>query len=294
MKIFLFTFLVFTTFYLTSCQKNFELENSNAIISLPDSNYLKKIFYLAKNPGGSYDTNVIAKVNYDNQKRVISMLQQNGIGNFLTDHYYYYNTNDNLPYKSMHASTDLILGENDTAILNHTYNAMGNKIKDSSNTVYHNPQIFPPVPVGREKSVAQYSYGAGKIFGETIFLDASNSPSYYVRDTAVVDIGNNITSSDSYYLFMGVYTLTNIYTYTYDTKINPFAKLRLHKVQRYFEDDFYQFFETHGQKNIIGYSKGGFTDYLSSYTYNSAGYPLTQTGISEGEEFKIIYTYTTL
>lgn len=291
----LIALLVLASFLLSACQKNFELENAENIISLPDSNYLHKIYYLIKNAGGTYDTAVISTVNYDNQKRVVSVLEQqqlNGYG--INDHYYYYNGNDSLPFKSRHAQTDLVIGENDTVIIQHTYNTLGQKIKDSANIVYHNPQIIPPVPPSHGIIVSRYSYGAGRIYGESVHFDSANLPTEYYRDTAVLNAANNVTSYTTYYNFQGSYFPVKTYAYEYDNKLNPFAKSGLHKVQRYFEDDYYRFYESQGQQNVTKVILDGLTEHQSSYSYNSSGLPIMQIGLSNSDEFKIIYTYKVL
>lgn len=208
--------------FLFSCQKEVTSDgnssnNNNPTNNLIDSNYIDKI-YQVDMTGGAYDTVGIWLYNYDNLKRVQSMVLQS-IDPTVTDgitYSYFYNNQDTLPYKSVSVETSN--GVANTITHFHFWDGNGNNLQDSS--IYTNNGA-------RYYVVRSYSYGTNMVYGSQYASFSGPVINLTQKDTAVTDSYGNISSSKKYHFnsLTNNWELTSTTNYTHDVHTSPFSML---------------------------------------------------------------------
>ena len=278
--------LVFT---LQSCQKELSPETTTTPTTptTPDSNYIAKIYEIEVN-GTVADTVDIAVYNYDNLKRVVSIIRSS----FNLYYYpsitytYLYNAADTLPYRSTFISKSAYDAAQtqfyyDTVVSYHNYDNFGKNIKDSMiHSAYY---IMSPVPYTVNSEVRNYSYGTGKIFGLTAYFTIfpSGTSSGDDKDTAITDATGNIIDNKIYRFnpSNSLFELDATSNFTFDTKASPFSRLSNFKTYGVFPSgetlfyEFPQYFNRLTQNEHHSFSGGSGTYFNSTYSnsYNSNG-----------------------
>jgi hypothetical protein len=269
--------------FASSCQKQI-----NGLDPLPptpvdsvkilDSSYLDKLYELDAN-GTGFDTTAILTIHYDNWKRVISLNDSEvttvGLAE-IQSFYYYYNGTDTLPNKSVeiYSSTP---GFFDTLTSFHFYDTQKRNLKDSIIGADHavsSHQLY--------KIVTDFSYAPGKLYGQTTVTDIEPTGSTtFSRDTADIDANGNILKN-KLYLFAGAsYIPHAVSDFTYDSHLNPFAKIGIYKAHRGFPSGETLFFDYMGYNNIVSQNENTeagniIENWKNTYTYNAAGFPVIQ------------------
>ncbi|MEJ7610805.1 MAG: hypothetical protein WKF88_06450 [Ferruginibacter sp.] len=274
------------------------MENGfSSLINTTDSNYLDRCFEIY-DAGSGIDTQEITVCNYDNAKRVISIIHSDlrfPSFVYLQTFRYYYAGNDSIPYKTSFLSTEEG-GDYDSITTFHFYDNQHRKIKDSAlesklgglGSYYYT-----------YKAIEQFSYAPGKMYHqnqrEQIIPFSSNSTS---RDTATLDIRGNIINNKKYFYNGITYELSTVSDFTYDNHFNPFAKLSFFKSHSGLPNGETLFFEYLSYNNRITQNEIflgiNSTNVYYNYTYNTAGYPKVCNSLFNGGSQKTIYTYKTL
>ena len=221
--------LAFLFSFVSACRKESNETQATPDPSGPsDSIYLDKI-YSAEITGNTLDTFQIVAFTYDNLKRVTSMVgYSKPVGSYPDNSYaYFYNGNDTIPFKTIR--TFGYTFSLDTTITYHSFDASLRKIKDSSisTRLSTNPVIYR-----KWTNVTNYTYVSDKIFAYDTKHDILPSPnSSSKKDTATIDIRNNVVSSKGYFSIFGAndYEHQTTSNYTYDNKPNPFSILSNYK-----------------------------------------------------------------
>jgi hypothetical protein len=217
---------IFVSAFLISCQK--DIDNVDPVVTDPvisDSIYLAKI-YRANLSGNVSDTFNIISYNYDNQKRVISMIDSSILsdGHWKFDYSYSYQNNDTIPFKSVMYGQQTITASNpinyDTIITYHFYDNSGRKLKDSIISSGSNYTGY---------LIAQFSYGNSRLYGNTLCYLMDGTPDLTTSlnriDTAILDSYGNILSNRKHRLRSGQYQLSVISDLTFDNKVSVFSRL---------------------------------------------------------------------
>ena len=283
--------------YLTACQKEISADNGLFPVPAADSNYLDKLYDLYDN-GAGVDTQEIYTVHYDNLKRVSSisdsLVTATGPEHF-ESFYYSYNGTDTLPYRSVQVVTESS-SYFDSLSTYHFYDAQKRKSQDSTVETYG--------PMGAaytvSKRIIAYSYGAGKLYGETAATDITPAGvTFFTRDTADVNSNGDIITNKKYRFNGTGYDLYVTSNYTYDTHANPFSILSNFLAHRYFPNGETLIFEYMGHNNML--TQNEFTIPSSynfsvsvNYVYNTAGFPIIENYLGPALDEKLIYTYKTL
>ena len=286
--------------YLISCQKSID-----SLIQLPVySNYLDKM-YDVYDIGSGLDTQFISTINYDNTKRVTSIIDSvlNGSNmEYYGSIVYSYNGSDTVPYKTDEKWKDVGgFGSADTTITFHFYDSQNKKTRDSSVKIHSN---LSGTFYDKKIIVVNYSYSTGKLFGQTILtpvFPVGGSIELY-RDTADLNSAGDITMNKKY-VFNGTdYDLKGIANFTYDAFPNPFAKLSNFQSHREFPNgETLLLYECFSHTNRISQYEETYDNpnppYIFSvsntFTYNSDGYPVSATA-SGAYISTLYYKYKTL
>ena len=233
-RLFLYLIIVLPLVSLYSCQKEISSENGIApVVPLTiDSNYLSKIYAFDIN-GSSADTVEVVTYNYDNLKRVTSVVDssKNLYNATQQSYFYFYNNSDTLPYKSVRyqvSAEDPALTQltYDTIISYHLYDNAGRNLKDSG--IHSNSSILNGYY--STYTVKQYSYALNRIYGYASSNPISVPYSFVSpdeKDTAVLDALGNIIDNKIYRYnsYTSLWELSITSAFTYDTKASPFSRL---------------------------------------------------------------------
>ena len=288
----------------TSCQKEVASNsNSNSDSSnnnILDSNYLDKIYQVYMT-GGAYDTVGVWVYNYDNLKRLTSMVLQS-IDPSISDgvsYQYFYDNSDTLPYKTVSIETS-----NNTAntiIHFHFWDGSGRNLQDSS--LFTNGVVSYYL-------VRSYSYGNNMIMGlQHTDLSAGPLINLTQKDTATTDIYGNILQSKKY-VFNTInnnWELSSTTSYTNDGKRSPFSFLSSYKTFRVFpsgETLYYElpvFYNSTSQTetNSIQTGNPNTNNFTNTNLYNSNNQLSVVTinatySSSTPETTRLIFTYKSL
>ena len=276
-------------FILASCSKSNDTVNNNPPDpSVPDSNYLSRIFLVEPNASGE-DTTQLIQFYYDNQKRVTwvydSTYTATGTRFFVSQHFEYQG-NDTLPFR-MTKLTDDAGFYFDTTITYYFFNSAGLRIKDS----FLISSRTPPSPsTGFSTGIRTYEYVSGKIY--------SSEMGGAIADSSSVDANGNITSN-----ITKLFSQRRVATYTYDNHPNPYKKLNIYKTREVnptasAEEDFIQVPNNITQVNevVTGPNSGTF-NITVSINYNNRGYPVSMNIPSRstaGDYLKYLLEYKAL
>ena len=255
--------------FLFSCQKEVTSDSNNSnntpTNNLIDSNYIDKIYQIDMT-GGVYDTLGIWLYNYDNLKRVQSMVLQSidpAITDGISYSYFYYNQ-DTLPYKTV--STETSSGIANTITHFHFWDAIGKNLQDSS--IYSNAGASYYV-------VRSYSYGSNMIYGSQYASFSGPVINLTQRDTATTDIYGNILASKKYHLnsLTNNWELTSTTNYTLDAFTSPFSILTNFKTFGVFPSGETLYYELPAVNNYINQTEVNSIETGSpntnTYTYNN-------------------------
>jgi len=229
-----------------------------------DSIYIDKIY--AVSISGA-DTGVIWTYNYDNLKRVTSMIIDYPYNNENVKYFYYYNNSDILPFKSIIYRTfeDGSGGfTTDSIITFHFYNSSGKNIKDSVIRSYY--------------TIYTYSYNSNMIYGASQSTISGVVMPYRI-DTATLDTNGDIVSSKRYFYINsssgGEWELSSISNFTYDNHRSPFAILSNFKTFGVFPSGETLYFELphnnvpssqHETNSLSTFPNDYSYDWINSYT----------------------------
>jgi hypothetical protein len=222
--------IIISSVLLYSCQKDFSLDapaQTNASTS-NDSIYIDKIYYLKVN-GSNIDTSGIWSYEYDNLKRVKSMLVAS---TDLTDSsgkkfFYSYYASDTLPFKTEYYEKSFSppppgfpgsTYRTDTTITYHFFDNIGRNSKDSIITLFGQ---------GPRYAVTNFSYTANKIIGYYSNIVPTGITPTEQKDTAITDANGNVIESKRYSkdFNTNIWQLVSVSNFTYDNKISPFSRL---------------------------------------------------------------------
>jgi hypothetical protein len=294
----------FISFFFFSCQKEVTTDNfssnNNSSNNLIDSNYLDKIYQVYMT-GGSYDTVGVWIYNYDNLKRVSSMVLQS-IDPSITDgvsYQYFYNNLDTLPYKTVSIETSNNIAN--TTIHFHFWDGNGRNLQDSS--LYTNGGVSYYL-------VRSYSYGNNMIMGSQ-YTDLSAGPIINLtqKDTATTDSYGNILQSKKYVFNTNnnIWELSSTTSYNNDGKRSPFSILSNYKTFRVFpsgETLYYElpvFYNSTSQTetNSIQTGNPNTNNFTNTNLYNSNNQLSVVTinatySSSTPETTRLIFTYKSL
>ncbi len=281
---------------LQSCQK----EVIDDAITIPnpltgDSNYLDKMFSLY-DAGTGIDTQEVATFTYDSRKRIVKWITTDFLTNDIYSQFeYYYTGNDSIPYKSVILDYDASSTTPDTVTTYHSFDASLRNLKDS--TVISRQggtyiQLF----------ITDYSYDTGKKFGFSKNIQVVPSPDIiFTKDTALVDGSGNIISSKRYVDNGSGYEFYGTSAYTYDTRINPFARQWINKAHQRFpigETLFEEYMPvnniTSQLEYIISAGPAPSVNFTTGYTYTSNGLPAVAVMTDGIDTVKTILTYKPL
>jgi hypothetical protein len=210
---------------LQSCQREITFQTGNPSPDPPgaDSNYLWKMYELSISAASS-DTVGIITYNYDNLKRVTSIVDSSKdlSVNIQQSYYYFYHNSDTLPYKSVLYEVDFEVQLHfDTTITWHFYDNSGRNLEDSSiYTTSDGDYSF--------YKVQKFSYGANKIYGYTHWVPIGTAGVYSdKKDTASLDANGNIVDNKArlYNSFTDTWDLYSTSIFSYDNKPSPFSLL---------------------------------------------------------------------
>lgn len=269
--------IILSAFLLQSCQKELSEEaGTSSIIQQSDSTYLSKI-YLIGDAGVSNDTLDIKTYNYDNLKRVVSLVDTSkDLYNVLQQsYYYYYHNTDTLPYKTVlyevHAYDPAnTMLEHDTTTRFHLFDNAGRNIQDSVITAKSNH--YSGGGYYYNVSIHSYSYAPDKIYGNrhTLLLPGSY-PVPDRKDTASLDAAGNIIHNVSWSYNMITSSWDLLYTsdFTYDTKPSPFSLLSNFKTFGVFPNGETFLTELPQRNNRLTQNEYLSYDYTYVNTYNS-------------------------
>lgn len=292
--------ICFLSIFIFSCQKEVTTDisnsNNNSTNNLIDSNYIDKI-YQVDMTAGAYDTVGIWLYNYDNSKRVQSMVLQS-IDPTITDgisYTYFYNNQDTIPYKSVSVETSS--GIINTITHFHFWDANGKNLIDSS--IYTNTGASYYV-------VRSYSYGINMIYGSQYASFSGPVINLTQRDTATTDIYGNILASKKYHLnsLTNNWELTSTTNYTLDAFKSPFSILTNFKTFGVFPSGETLYYELPGLNNCINQTEVNSIEtgnpntntytYTNTYNSNSQLKEVVIHGTyssSTSEDSKLIFTY---
>ena len=293
----------FSSFFFFSCQKeatsdNFS-PNNNSSNNLIDSNYIDKIYQIDMT-GGAYDTVGIRLYNYDNLKRVQSMMPQS-IDPTITDgisYSYFYNNQDTLPYKTVSIETSSGIANTITHF--HYWDANGKNLQDSS--IYINTGVSYYV-------VRSYSYGSNIIYGSQYSSFSGPVINLTQIDTAITDSYGNILSSKKYHFntISNDWELTSTTNYTLDAFTSPFSILTNFKTFGVFPSGETLYYELPAVNNYMNQTEVNSIETGSpntnTYTYNNTYNTKNQLkqvlihglySSSTPDDFKLIFTYKSL
>ncbi len=249
--------ILFTTFYLSSCQKEFTVESGVVAPSTNltgDSNYLSRYFFYDVYANIA-DTGTKRTYTYDNLKRVISIsdtsYEPGAINPPVSYSFtqYYYNANDSQPYKKF--LIEKTIGTNvynDTITDFYSFNTNAQLVSDSSiNSSEQLSGSSPAIPARAiTKTIRTINYAGNRRYGtqtSSVLLNLNGNAEPYVRkDTATVDAAGNIISAS----YRKDYLSTNNFmyhtaTFTYDNKFSPYYKMNIKKTENTFDKlDFYR------------------------------------------------------
>ncbi|RYZ99551.1 MAG: hypothetical protein EOP47_16480 [Sphingobacteriaceae bacterium] len=282
--------IIITSVALYSCQKEYSI--NGGIVPQPtlsDSVYIDKIYYL----DDASDTAGILVFNYDSQKRIIS-IKENNTDIFLK---YEYNGTDTVPSRKYEY--------NDTDSI-YTYFILDNQqrvLYDSSITFIH--------AFGSDFAyfnVKQYQYSMSKLYGESklIYNNAfSSDDTTYHRDTAMLTSFGDISSNKTY-RFNGVeYEHSGNAQFVYDVNQKGlYAQSGILKAHFGFpNNDTVIPWEFMSYKNVLSQTEEdldpltpatSFT-YTYNYEYNSKGLTKKMTTIyGVGDQFTVLISYRNL
>lgn len=297
-NIFLSSMMVFGLYFI-SCQKEVNTPQQLRV----NNNYLDKLYDVYDN-GSGLDTQFIGTINYDNTKRVTSIIDSSLNGSNMVYNgtiVYSYNGSDTVPYKTDEKFIDMSgPGSADTIMTFHFYDSQNKKTRDSSVRIRSS---FGGTFYIKKIIVVNYSYGAGKMYGQTTETPVSPAGSIALyRDTADLNSTGDITMNKKY-IFNGTnYELRGMSNFTFDAYPSPFAKLSNFKAHRGFPNGetllLYECFsytnrtsqyeETYDNPNPPFIHSESYT-----YAYNTDGYPLSATA-SGAFVSTLYYKYKTL
>ena len=293
---FYITFPVLALFF--SCKKETSVENHlSSFSNITDSNYLDRCYDIY-DPGTGIDTQEITVFDYDNAKRIVSIINSDiSDPSFVATKTYrfYYSGSDTIPYKTFFLSNSFG-GDYDSITTFHFYDNQLRKIKDS---ILESKVLGVGSYYYKYKALHNYSYLPGKIY----ILQEQDQivPAYGIslsRDTAVVDVNGDIIQN-KIYNFNGIsYDLVVTSDFIYDNHKSPFAKLSFFRSDTGLPNGETLFFEYLSYKNRITQHENvsgiNFTDASYNYTYNTSGLPTLCNILFNGGPEKIIFTYKNL
>lgn len=288
-------FLVSFGIYISSCQKEINVESGNNPFppsgNVKDSNYLDKLYFI-DSIAGSKDTLVFYTYLYDTNRRLLNISHYyshlTSLGpNLSKSQYFFYNGTDTLPFKRAEYDYEEALFYSsqylvDTSISMFKYDGLGRKTFDSTHETDHF-DFAGSNGVEFRKIISHFSYNARNVYVQkTATRLGGTNPVVYSNtftDTAFFDATDNLISLKSYGSIMpGMYILG---TFTYDNHPSPFAKLSNFASLDFFKTSelFWPLLQSRNNpqlvlSEIIGGSGGFYQDYTNMYTYNTDGYPL--------------------
>ncbi len=278
---------------LFSCKKEAKVNNSN-IVPVNDSIYLHKIYTLYDS-GTGLDTLYIITYSYDNLHRLSggAAVVNNGAGYVPYGSLeVYYNGNDTLPVQMISYSGSTTY--TDTVISFHTYDAAGNKIKDSIIKSSLHQAVY-----SLKNTAVNYSYAPGKIYGYSIENDLFPVPAQLIiKDTASLDANNNIIDDIRYNVTGTTEDLSLISNFTFDDHPGPYMKVNALRTLRQFPE----------ASNILNISfNNPVTENYNkllptpeninstiTYQYNANDFPYVADMIYNGTLYRYVYAYTSL
>jgi hypothetical protein len=302
----IFTFISLLTILLTSCQKEVSVDNGTTPTpTTNDSIYIKKVIALDTTKNAPFDTVYVTTYSYDNLKRVISnfYFEYNNTGHIDTSNFYYnvgkyYTGTDTLPFREI-----TFTKEGNYAIRNTNYLTYSNTtsalIKDSTIVI---EQSIIPTTSDTSIIVNKYVRQNNLIqrIEKTIYPNSTPNIDTFVY--SLMKQNGNITSQqDNYYG-------SNTFTCSYDTKINPLARVNNYASFRHFgfldlkigdtdnDPTFYE--QPNNVLEINNTSVGASNHYKYEYKYNTKNYPTEVTlkiisgGLFDKGINKIKYQYT--
>ena len=301
----LLAFAAIFSFWIVSCQKEFTSEDTvvtDSTVVSKDSFYIDKIYNLFDD-GNGIDTQHISYFHYDNLKRVEligdTTIDTSGTQIFTSN--FYYQGADKIPYRRVDIakySSD----EYDSTVYHIFYDGQHRLLKDS---IEHFSFSITSNPSDDYVRVIKYSYGNGEMYGEdSRAFTGSTSDVELSRDTATLNSDGDITKNKSYLFDGSTYILSGVSDFTYDTHINPFARLSLFLAYQEFPNGETLQSEYMPHKNILIQNEVGMGPFsqtynqVNSYEYNAAGYVTkatsTKTAMSTPYEDIAIYSYKNL
>ena len=219
---FFFCLITALSLSITSCQKEYSVNNEIAAIAttaVNDSNYLDKI--VSVDSTGARVDSVMYK--YDNLKRLISI--KDSTNSFYSKTLFSYVGTDTLPFKLTDTTYSSGVSSGANIIVKYFfYNANGKRIKDSS---------FRSFISGADRNrVSYYMYSANKIYGITTDTPYAYSVKTIWTDTASENANGNIVFSKRKKTYQSPTFLNSFYpdssisNISYDFKQSPFFRFR--------------------------------------------------------------------
>lgn len=276
-----------TLIFLTACQKEFD---SNALVSVNDSGYVKKFVAIDTTEAPGADTVRIFDFDYDAQKKLSGYVHTiyepgtSGPGRIRAyyRYQYAYRGTDTLPYRIIEELNDIRFPANNYTDTLFYFYQDGVVIKDSSGNVneYFTDEIIPLSPtrtlLRQRNLVPPFGLSTDTTF---IFTNWQN--------------GNLLQETDSLWLpLLGFYDISS-FTAQYDTKPNPFKRLVL-KYRIPFNKDVFTF-ALEGlvapTANNMVFFDGDTGSLATRYQYRPDGLPVFSW---DDDGVKCIYRYTRL
>lgn len=271
-------------------------------VNVTDSNYLDKMYALY-DIGSGIDTQDIFTFKYDALKRVVSVHDSTitpGGNVHYSSYYFYYNGADTICNKSIEVFTETTT-DLDSTIAFYYYDNTLRKVKDSAIDISY----VSGVSDYRTLWLSNYTYAAG--FRYAAASEHTNNlttpvSSYTINslDTATLDSRSNMIAFDSHSIGTssvpgGNSTSYAASRYTFDTHLNPLAKLSFFRAldkgdRQYFLPLFVSANNITQDKPL--FNPPSFTINFT-YQYNNAGYPVRCTTSGNDVE-QIIFRYKTL
>ena len=267
-----------------SCQKEVEIADSeNDTQHISEGSILDRYVNFDTTRDRGLDTITVYQFFYDSQKRVIRISEKWYEQGTMTvastgDDIRFYHSNDTLPYKVVKNSIANGISYTDTLFLN--YDSKGIIARDS----------LVNYRSGSKLGMYCFYYNETIPWGYTIAGSAYDYVLATPIETNKISLTRNFVNGNVMASYDSVYTQTIPayygiirYTYTYDGKPNPFAKMALHYPDYNYdvESSSYDYYTKNNPVSYerTTYSKNSPVPYTTQvelqYTYNSLGYPIT-------------------